>query len=906
MLSIGAMSASQAGYYTGLSREDYYTNGGEPPGVWIGSGSRIIGAAGPVSSVALNNLFRGLSADGSRELVQLQNHVGKQRHRPGWDLTFSAPKSVSALWSQADPALRASIQAAQFQAVREAIGYLEETAAFTRRGKSGSELERAGLLVACFEHSTSRALDPQLHTHALVLNIGVGPDGGTRTLSSLSLFESKMAAGAIYRAELAFQLRELGFDIERKRSWFEVSGVPARLIETFSKRREAIKQVLATKGIDSPQAASIAALETREAKETVSREKLFASWRMDGKAVGWSPEKSLRRSRTMLDNQGRSIERATAISMATSGLLTDQAHFTKRDFVRSLAEQAQGTSLSGAEVRALAERHLENSAEVVRLGAATGVGRYTTPAMLALEQRVLENARALDKDRSHSTSVSQRTIPNPHSGLSEEQARAVRHITTDTGAIALVSGMAGTGKTRMLTAAREIWEQQGLNVIGASLSGRATRELQEGSGIASTTIAKLFYDLDRDSTTKRRQHTPSRSPLGPDVSAPIKELARKYGPNILEPLERLAQRYGPNILAPIADLLSARFARDERSLSRLLNHYGPDIREAWRALAKHLAKTISHSNPVLTQRSVLVVDEAGMVSTPDMERLLSACRESGAKLTLVGDPKQLQPIGPGAPFAKLCTTLGNAELADIRRQSEPWARKLVKDMAAGKSQEALAKLAERGLLSVSASKEEAMTALIGQWRADGISLKDTLILASTRAEVSTLNLLAQAQRQAAGELGSRHVQVGDCQIAAGDRVMFTKTSRPRGVENGGRGTATNVDVRGGKITVQADSGQKITIALKEFPHICLGYASTVHRAQGATSMNAYVFAGGKMQDRELSYVQVSRARNLTRFFITRAEAGDAVAHLANQMQRSRQKEMAITQRDQGLEQTRQR
>ncbi|HWD40387.1 MAG TPA: MobF family relaxase [Fimbriimonas sp.] len=242
---MSAMSGDQAGYYLGLAREDYYTKGGEPPGTWLGSAAAALDLSGMVEDDQLYNLFKGLSPDGTRELVQIQQHEGKQNHRPGWDLTFSAPKSVSVLWSQSAPEMRAKIQEAHLEAVRSALKYLEDSAGFTRRGQGGHVLEKARLLFACFEHSTSRALDPQLHTHALLMNIGVRPDGHTATLSSLSFFESKMAAGALYRAELACQLERLGIQVERRRSWFEVSGVPKDLVDFFSKRRAAIEAEIA-------------------------------------------------------------------------------------------------------------------------------------------------------------------------------------------------------------------------------------------------------------------------------------------------------------------------------------------------------------------------------------------------------------------------------------------------------------------------------------------------------------------------------------------------------------------------------------------------------------------------------------------------------------------------------------
>lgn len=168
MPSIAAMASGQERYYTELAREDYYLAGGEPPGYWLGKGAHALGLDGAVEKVALSHLFSGLDPEGKRPLVQLQK--GRD-HQPGRDHTFSAPKSVSVLWSVAPPDLREAIERAHARAVQAAVSYLEETAAWTRRGRGGETLEKAGLIVAAFPHSTSRAQDVQLHTHALVLNV---------------------------------------------------------------------------------------------------------------------------------------------------------------------------------------------------------------------------------------------------------------------------------------------------------------------------------------------------------------------------------------------------------------------------------------------------------------------------------------------------------------------------------------------------------------------------------------------------------------------------------------------------------------------------------------------------------------------------------------------------------------
>jgi len=293
MLSIGAMSGGQAGYYLSLAREDYYLEGGEPQGRWLGAAAESLGLPELVEPAHLYNLFDGLDPEGRRPLVQMQRHAGKQEHRPGWDLTFSAPKAVSVLWSQLSEEHRSMIEDLHFDAVKAAIEFLEDKAILTRRGKGGKVLEKAKPLIAAFEHGTSRAQDPQLHTHALLLNICERADGTWGSVSALSVFQAKMAAGALYRAHLAASLaNELGVEILPDGTSFTIDGVPKNVCRYFSQRRADILAQIEEQGITSAAGAAKAALETRSAKEEASRDRLFADWQIAGDSIGFGRKRA--------------------------------------------------------------------------------------------------------------------------------------------------------------------------------------------------------------------------------------------------------------------------------------------------------------------------------------------------------------------------------------------------------------------------------------------------------------------------------------------------------------------------------------------------------------------------------------------------------------------------------------
>lgn len=288
MLSISApMKGAGAGnYYLDLARDDYYANAREQAGLWFGRGAELLGLAGLVHREPFLHLLSGCSPDGKSPLVQNARDPDRQS---GWDLTFSAPKSVSVLWALASPRTRQQIEAAHHQAVELALSHLERTCALTRRGQGGKRVEPAAVVFAAFQHSTSRAQDPQLHTHAVLVNLGLRQDGTTGTLQSHAFFEQKMLLGSLYRAQLAAGLsKHLGLILQPEPVGFHVAGVPRELCGEFSKRRRQIQTLLQERGQSHAVAAKAAALDTRPKKDRTPRAELFAQWQAVGKSFGWT------------------------------------------------------------------------------------------------------------------------------------------------------------------------------------------------------------------------------------------------------------------------------------------------------------------------------------------------------------------------------------------------------------------------------------------------------------------------------------------------------------------------------------------------------------------------------------------------------------------------------------------
>ncbi|HAB15185.1 MAG TPA: hypothetical protein DCE44_01925, partial [Verrucomicrobiales bacterium] len=457
----------QGEYYLCLAaRDDYYLEGKEPPGYWLGDGARELGLEGLIEKEVFRNLFRGLSPDGELALV---HNANSPKRRAGWDLTWSVPKSVSTAWSQATFAVRREIERAVNAAVGEGVRYLESVGVVSRRGEDGVIRERAKLIFAAFPHSTSRALDPQLHVHTILLNVAVRPDASTGTVEPKELFRHQHAADAIFKAELAAQLElRLGLRAVRVDRWFEIRGVDESLMAEFSKRRHEIESVMSERGWSGAKAAEAVAFETRATKVVIDREKLLGQWRKIGLGHSWSSEQLAILLRAPLAPRDVQREREATANTALKRVTEFDSHFAQRDLTRALAEEAQGRGLGACEVYALRDQ-LFQGRQVIPVGFRDRETRYSTPEMLAVEKRMLQVTRDLHgADRPWSSDQANREdVIGRYPSLSQEQGDVVRAVTNSHGGLHLVAGMAGTGKTFAFRVGKEVWEAQGLEVHGA-------------------------------------------------------------------------------------------------------------------------------------------------------------------------------------------------------------------------------------------------------------------------------------------------------------------------------------------------------------------------------------------------------------------------------------------------------
>ena len=265
---------------------------------------------------------------------------------------------------------------------------------------------------------------------------------------------------------------------------------------------------------------------------------------------------------------------------------------------------------------------------------------------------------------------------------------------------------------------------------------------------------------------------------------------------------------------------------------------------------------------LLTARDVLVIDEAGMVGTQQMERVLSQAAEVGAKVVLVGDPQQLQSIEAGAAFRAIHERHGGAEITEVRRQRAVWQREATRALATGRTGEAIRAYDDAGMVHAAASRDAARAELVDGWDRDRQARPgDTrIILTHTNEEMHSLNDAARDRMRAAGDLGDDvavKVERGDRMFATGDRIIFLRNERSLEVKNGTLGIVEQVDPR--SMTVRTGDGRSVAFDLKDYAHIDHGYAATIHKAQGMTVDRTHVLATPGM-DGHSAYVALSRHR----------------------------------------------
>ncbi len=433
--------------------------------------------------------------------------------RPGIDVTVSAPKSVSVLFALADPDVTAAVRAAHQVAVGEALAYLESVAGHGLRGHQGDgqraeRIATDGWIVAAFEHRSSRAGDPQLHTDLVVRNLLHGIDGKWSAVDSRAIHQHALTASYLYHAVLRGQLTSrLGVAwTAPQKGIAEIAGIPTGLLEAFSTRRRQILTALRERGRSGAGAAQAACLVTRPAKTAYQPEPtLRRRWAVKAVSAGHNPTRVvaavLRRCRAPARP---AIQHLARHLLGPAGLTAHATGFDRRALLQALCQALPpGLVVDRTQVEAAADQVLRHRDSIPLVSTREQGRRWSTTELLCVEQAALRLADELRRAPQRREEIAVIDAETPGAALSAEQREMVRALTTAEG-LAVVVGPAGAGKTAGLAAAARAWAAQGRPISGAAVAAVTARRLEHATGIPATSLTRLLGAVRRPGATTGR------------------------------------------------------------------------------------------------------------------------------------------------------------------------------------------------------------------------------------------------------------------------------------------------------------------------------------------------------------------------------------------------------------------
>ncbi len=776
---------------------------------------RVAAAAG----LDANAIYAAAAPDHPDLLRVALGHVGQRvdARRAGVDLTFSAPKSVSLLFAFGDPRTVAAVRAAHESAIGEALAYLEQVAGQGLRGHHGDgqrahQVPTDGLIAVGFEHRTSRAGDPQLHTHVVVPNLVHGVDGQWSAVDTRALHRHARTAGYLYQVVLRGQLTAaLGVGWEPvRRGQADITGVPAAALMVFSTRRTQIDEQLHAAGASGGRAAQVACLATRPPKpaadptdgtgttDGIGTLGLRGQWVRRAADAGLDPERIVRDALTHATDRGSDlaerrplVARLTQTLLGPTGLTEHATSFDRADLLRGLCEHLPpGTPISNDELQGLADHVLSHPAAVPLSVDRTGVGvrgteagpaaRWTTRELLAVEARALDLADQLGATPDPGLDPDWIEQRIDDSTLTGEQGDMVRDLTAPSGSLRLVIGPAGSGKTAALAVAYRAWRVQGRSVHGCALSALAARGLQTSSGIPSTSVTAMLNELE-------------------------------------------------------------------------------------------------NGRPHVAPGTVLIVDEAAMVGTRHLARLLTQAAQRRMTLVLVGDPAQLPEIGAGGLFAHLTHHSPTTVLTGNQRQTDRWEHRALTLLRNGDIPGALDTYLAHQRVHISPDHQHLQDAVADDYltwhdRLDAIgSSGGVLVVAATRRHTAQINQRIRERLATRGDLTGSQLDAGTpndpLPLRSGDLVLVVANDHHRGLLNGEHAHVTAVDPTRAELVLTTHDRRELTIdAAWAAEHLGHGYALTCHKAQGQT-VDVTLVAGSAALTRETTYTALSRGRSNNHLYL---------------------------------------
>ena len=760
-----------------------------------------------------------------------------------YDCTFSAPKSVSIVSQLGDEQQRQDMIEAHREAVRDTLKDMERDAVFTRTKQNGQiTRHRTGnAAIAKFEHNLSRNCDPQLHTHAVFMN-NTEYNGKLYAIDGSELFQRQKTYGAEYRARLAENLRAQGYEVmvtDPEKGFFELAGMENKAdLDVFSTRRAEILAEMEARGVSGAEAAQSATLATRGAKRhDLDENALRAEWR-----EAWGDRPLAERSAEPLPETNMEAAQRAAYSEAVTALEENNYAWTEKQFEEEITARGVDCGMTRERAREL----IDNDQEILRGELKTTDGKDPTKYFSTVKnyeqerglyESVAEGRGQFSAALDHETTEATCEEVCRENGweLTEQQENLVAHIAESPDNVVAVRGLAGVGKSFSLNAAREVLERNGYEVMGAAPSGQAAKELAEDANMEGQTPE----GLTRCGTLQRIMNEAEKSAGN---ASPGQDYENKRSWNF------------ENIQAP-------------------------------------------------AKPRVYFVDEAGMVDNNSMSeffKMADAQRAAGAdiKIVLVGDDRQLPPVGTGNFFGDAIQrgAIQTAELTDIRRQAEaPELLQAVKESVSGDPSKSLEILSNGGAVHEIKTPKGRTSAIVKEYMSmSDAERAETLIISAKNVDRQRINDAIRKELVKAGKIEEGKTYAVETRkgalpqsknFAAGDKIVFLKNDIKAGVRNGTQGTIEKI--RGDKFRVNIGEGKTVSIDIKQYNRIDHAYAVTTHRSQGATVKRVIVnmnSADKALNSRNSYYVDISRAKSKVSIYCdSKEKVGAQVQNFAKKL-----------------------
>lgn len=849
MVSITGVSAGQASHYYS-QKDNYYT---KEQGQWLGKGASELSLTGPIEKDDFENILAGKDKEGN-------NLVGagvNGEHRAGVDVTFSAPKSVSILCELCGDE---QVRQAHERAVEAILRHIEENYSQARQTENGEtgRVNTGNLVIASFQHDTSRELDPQLHTHAVVMNMTHRHDGQWRALSNEELYNNKMYFGQYYRNELAANLKERGYEIESDhRGLFEIRGVDKDLREHFSQRSEQIAEKIDEVREKYPQAddsklREIAALGSRVAKQNVDKDVVREAWNERLQEQGYTKE-GIQESAYKAAEQARHAEKERTeprfneydyIRIAARDVTENESVFSKEEVLRNAGRLSVGEYRNHDLERAFNE--LKEDKEIKQLE--TNI--FTTAEMQKIEKDIVHRVRnGHDKAESITTSekVQERLEGyedskrqgNPDYRLTEDQKKAIEHILTSRDKYIGIQGDAGTGKSTMLHAVREQAEREGYEVRGFAKTGKAAEELEKNAGIKSQTIDsfllqkeegsgdKQLWVVDEASMVGSRQYREliTRSELADAKVVYVGDQKQEQAIDAGSPFQKLQER---GVLKTVEMNEITRQSGEYKETSQDLA-----ARRIDRAFDRLERNEKIHEISGINERIEAIVKD--YTSRADYKDTIIVTARNNDRTELNESiRKELKSQGRLDEMEQTFTVRESKNLSPEDRHFAQSYRE--GDVIFATKAGAMGRAGSEGKVTAADYQNHTIT----------VEDKD--------GKERSIDLIKNGERISV--YGEKEQSFSD-----GDKVIFLKNDKGLEVKNGQSGTLRHVDEQG-NMSVQMESGKEVHFNVhSQYNYVDHAYAVTSYKAQGQTSQEVIYHADTEKEvNYNQAYVAITRGR----------------------------------------------